>query len=139
MSKFCQYCGTQLPDTALNCSNCGAAVQAQNAQPVQPAQPVPPTYYPPQPQQQMAPVTGIKQFMAYIWLPALLGMVTCGIGSLILTIVWACDKNNPNRRNYACATLISSAIIIGIYVLLFVILMIAGVSLSEAMSNSYYY
>ena len=32
MSKFCNYCGTQLEDSATFCANCGAAVESQTTQ-----------------------------------------------------------------------------------------------------------
>jgi len=69
----------------------------------------------------------IKDYIKWMIIPALLGVVTCGIGSIILMIVWACDNNDMPRANYFRAQFI----IIGVaFVITMGIALLFGASLS---------
>lgn len=47
--------------------------------------------------------------------------------NIIMLFVWAFgDNTNPNKRNYARASLLLAAIVIGIYAVLFIVLAVAG-------------
>lgn len=52
----------------------------------------------------------VGDYVKWMLFPTLLGLVTCGIGSLILMIVWACDNKKPARANYFRALFIITAI-----------------------------
>lgn len=56
----------------------------------------------------------IKDYLKWMIIPALLGAITFGIGSLILMIVWACDSNDIPRANYFRAQFIITGIGIAI-------------------------
>lgn len=53
---------------------------------------------------------GIRDYLIWMLVPGLLGAFTCGIGSIILIIIWACDNKNMARANYFRATLIVAGI-----------------------------
>lgn len=133
MAKNCPNCNFEMDDNMLNCPSCGTAAEA----------PQPVAYCPPQPTEPLVPLTSIKEFLKFYWLPVLLNMVTCGIGGTIMIIVWACTKDKPVRRNYACSILINMLIGIGICLVGIVISLIIGaifgMSMAEIMQNSYYY
>ncbi len=82
----------------------------------------------------MVPEPKIKDFLFWLLIPSVLGFFTCGIGSLILLIVWACSGKNRVRSNFAKAQLIVMAISIAVGVLLY---MLFGTALLVGM-NSYY-
>lgn len=131
---FCENCGKNLPDGAKFCNGCGA--KTESAQPVNakgeqsavhtappsPAQPAPQprqTYAPPQPyanQQTYAPPaayapgTGAQplRVLQYIGMFLLMSIPLVGF---ILLFVWGFGSGvNPNKKNFARAMLILSAI-----------------------------
>jgi hypothetical protein len=64
------------------------------------------------PGQEQAPVMSVKDWMLTLFL-CMLPLV-----NLVLLFVWAfSDNTNPNKRNYARASLILSAIVLGLYLL----------------------
>lgn len=56
----------------------------------------------------------IKDYLKWMIIPSLIGMVTCGIGSLIIIIVWATDTKNMARANYFRALLVLTGLGIAI-------------------------
>ncbi len=147
----CSKCGATLNYGEKFCTSCGASVDLQanaSAQPpvsspppVYTAPPVytPPVYTAPQTppvppvQQELAPVMTVGNFLGLFLLPALLNAVTCGIGGLILLLVWAFGSNvNPNKRNYAKAQLIFMLISMAIAVIVWIIMFVTGFSLAAA-------
>lgn len=61
---------------------------------------------------------------------------------LIMAFVWAFGDGNVNRKNYCRSALIWKAIGIGLTIILYVVLIAVGLSLSDmgsSFSNSYYY
>ena len=147
MSKFCTNCGCELPDSALNCPNCGTPVDnSQNNQQNAGGQPYNPSSnqiqtpaYSQQPQQPLVPCPTTKEFLKYIAFPTLLSFVTCGIGGLILMIVWACDNNNIVRRNFSRAYLIWEAIAIGVVIVFYIILFAVLIATGNNIFDSYHY
>lgn len=85
--------------------------------------------------QNMVPEPTIKDFIIWLGLPSLLGFFTCGIGSLILLIVWACSSKNSTRSNFAKAQLLVYVISIVIGILLYIVL---GAAVFSSMSGVYY-
>lgn len=69
----------------------------------------------------------IRDYLAWMLIPACVGIITCGIGTIILMVVWACDKSNMARANYFRAIFIIAIIGILIYIFLLAI-MIALIS-----------
>lgn len=98
--------------------------QYNNGAPFTPPPPPPPTYYPQQP---MAPVISIKDWM----LTMLIMMIP--IVNIIMMFVYAFGDGNPSKKNYFKASLIWAAIGLGIYILFFVILF--GIFFTAASSN----
>ena len=84
--------------------------------------------------QNMVPEPTVKDFFIWLGLPSLLGCFTCGIGSLILLIVWACSSKNSTRSNFAKALLLVYVIIV-IGLLLYIVL---GAAVFSSMSGVYY-
>ncbi|HIX25417.1 MAG TPA: hypothetical protein IAA09_10820 [Candidatus Lachnoclostridium avicola] len=82
----------------------------------------------------LVPEPTVKDFLIWLLVPSVLGCVTCGIGSLILLIVWACSGKNHVRSNFAKAQLIVMVISV---VLIFILYMFFGAALLVGM-NSYY-
>ena len=74
----------------------------------------------------------VKDFLVWLLIPTILGAFTCGIGSLILLIVWACSGSNPVRGNFAKAQLIVMVISVVLAVLFYVIFGAALIGLSAA-------
>lgn len=89
-----------------------------------PPPPPPPPYYPQQP---MAPVISIKDWM----LTMLIMMIP--IVNIIMMFVYAFGDGNPSKKNYFKASLIWAAIGLGIYILFFVI--VFGIFFTAASSN----
>ena len=58
---------------------------------------------------------------------------------LIMGFVWGFGDGNVNRKNYARAFLIWDAIAVGLYIIIIIIMIVLGYSLSEIGSSSYYY
>lgn len=54
----------------------------------------------------LIPEPSVRDFIGWLLIPAVLGFFTCGIGSLILLIVWAFNQNNRVRGNFAKAQLL---------------------------------
>lgn len=80
-------------------------------------------------------VPQIKDYLIWMLIPTLLGLITCGIGSIILIIVWACDTKNMARANFFRAQLIVTAISIVVGIILTVLFS----SLFIALINNFYY
>lgn len=127
---FCKNCGQEVNSSDYACANCGYPLrQAQQTQPsVQPQQQYyqnPSTAYPAANAnyaysggQETAPVMTVGEALGFFLLPGLLSSITCGIGGIILILVWAFGSNtNPNKRNLAKAQLILSLISILIFVI----------------------
>jgi len=131
---FCKNCGQEVNSSDYACSNCGYPLrQAQQTQPpIQPQQQYyqsqPAAYPPPQAgyaytgAQETAPVMTVGEALGFFLLPGLLSSVTCGIGGIILILVWAFGSNaNPNKRNLARAQLILSLVSIVLFVIPFLV------------------
>lgn len=139
---FCKSCGQQMDDYLMACPKCGAQ-NTTNA-----SQTLPPQYQPPPvvfqqntytPQQEMAPVVSIGDYMGMMILPSLLSMVTCGIGGLILLLVWAFGGNvNPNKQNFSKATLIFMLIYSIIVILPFLLFLFVFGGLAYFQNMQYY-
>lgn len=80
----------------------------------------------PQNQQQTAPVISVKE-----WLLTMLIMII-PIVNIIMMFVFAFGEGNPSKQNYFKAALIWAAIILGIYLVFFVLLF--GIFFSAANS-----
>lgn len=76
----------------------------------------------------------VKDFLIWLLIPTVLGAVTCGIGSLILLIVWACSSSNQVRGNFAKAQLIMMVISIVLVILFYVIFGAALIGMSASLS-----
>lgn len=64
----------------------------------------------------------VGEALGFFLLPGLLSSVTCGIGGIILILVWAFGSNaNPNKRNLARAQLILSLVSIVLFVIPFLV------------------
>lgn len=75
--------------------------------------------------EQLAPVMKVKD-----WVVTALVLAIPFVGFIML-FVWAFDKStNPNKSNYAKATLILAAAIIGFYLLILFLIILAGVYVS---------
>lgn len=120
---FCEKCGSKLPENAKFCGSCGAKTES-----VQPAavhdQPAPPP--PPPPPAQATPS---QSYTPPVQAPVHSGTMeseTLSIGNyicmfllmciplvgIILLFVWAFGDRNWNRKNFARAMLIMSAIML---------------------------
>lgn len=40
-----------------------------------------------------------SDYIKWIMIPTVLSLFTCGVGGLILMVVWACSNEQPARRN----------------------------------------
>lgn len=76
----------------------------------------------------------VKDFLIWLLIPTVLGAVTCGIGSLILLIVWACSSSNRVRGNFAKAQLIMMVISTVLVILFYVIFGAALIGMSASLS-----
>ena len=76
----------------------------------------------------------VKDFVVWLLIPTVLGAVTCGIGSLILLIVWACSSANRVRGNFAKAQLIMMVISTVLVILFYVIFGAALIGMSASLS-----
>ena len=122
---FCENCGKNLPDGAKFCNGCGAkteAVQPAYAAAAEPA-PAPPAYTPPPAQTAYAPQqTYAPQPPAYSGQPGseplrvgqyigMLLLMCVPILGVILLFMWGFGSSvNLNKKNFARAMLIVSAI-----------------------------
>lgn len=125
----CTNCGSPLNAYAPNCARCGAPTGQTAYQ--QPAYAQYPAYA--AAQQEMAPVMTVGNWMGVFILPVLLNIVIPGIGGTILLLVWAFGSNaNPNKRNYARASLILSLIAGLIFGIVFIIMFaVIGMSFND--------
>ena len=151
--KFCTACGTPLEVQAPAQPVNNAPYEAASQQPPQPQQPVNNAYTAPNqgPQGQTysqpvyaapaAPVVdeskkplSVGGFLGTFLLSAI------PIVGFIYIIVCACGgTKNVNRQNYARASLILSAILIGIMLLLFIVLIAVGANLMSEISPGFFY
>ena len=139
---FCKHCGAQQEDNVLYCTNCGQAL----TEPVRnTAEPTPAPSYasafpttPPVTPQYSAPATQIPPeyqplgAWAYFGLSLLFSIPIVGF---IFLIVFSCNGSNINRRNFARSYWCWLVIVLVIYG----ILLAAGVSLFGALGASSYY
>ncbi|GEM_PF-6056894 len=75
-------------------------------------------------------IPGIMDYLLWMLAPALLGLITCGIGSLILMIIWACDNKNMARANYFRASFILMGIGVVLGIVFFVIIFFIAMAAS---------
>ena len=105
--------------------------QTQNNQPQEQFNP---NNIPPQPPvytQPLAPVMGMKDWL----LTFLILAIPCV--NIIMLFVWGFSKTeNPNRSNFSKAWLVWIAIIIGVSILVSIIAVAAGVSLTSSLARS---
>lgn len=82
-------------------------------------------------------VPTVKNYLKWILLPTILGIFTCGIGTLVLLIVWACSKDETKlaRRNLVRAQLVITCGIIVLYIVLFIIAAIFGTAFIKVNFN----
>lgn len=76
------------------------------------------------PNQEVSPVISIKEWM----LTSLIMIIP--IVNIIMMFVWAFGEGNPTKKNYFKAALIWAAIAIGIYAIVFIIIITATFSSS---------
>ncbi len=156
---FCEKCGSQISDNSTFCGNCGASMNnaaapsyAPHPRPAAPSYtPPPPNYIPATPNNHpvyshAAPNSrpgyaasgypGAGQEMSVgQWMITLL-IMAIPIAGLVMMFVWAFGSGAPvSKRNFSRASLIFAAIGVGLYL----ILMIAGVSMMGAMMDSMFY
>ncbi|WP_240647650.1 hypothetical protein [Paenibacillus nanensis] len=84
-----------------------------NGGPYAPPPPPPPPYYPHQ--QQMAPVISVKEWMLTMLIMAI------PVVNIIMMFVFAFADGNPSKKNYFKAMLLWAAIVLVIYILIFVV------------------
>ncbi|WP_235561035.1 hypothetical protein [Bacillus sp. FJAT-28004] len=75
-------------------------------------------------EQAMSPVISIKEWM----LTTLILIIP--IVNIIMMFVWAFGEGNPTKKNYFKASLIWAAIILAIYIVVFIIFIAAAASTS---------
>ena len=165
MERFCSKCGTLVSGDGAFCPKCGAPMESAvdlskpvNSMPTAsaPVQSAPaPTYqqtayqqssYQQAPYQQPAQsypqypgtpavnneVMSVGQWVGTIILSGL------GIIGLVLLFVWGFSNDTPiTKKNYARAMLILTAIGVGIYILLMIIMFALGVGLADAFGRNY--
>ncbi len=83
----------------------------------------------------MVPEPSVKDFIGWLLIPTVLGFFTCGIGSLILLIVWAFSNKNRVRGNFAKAQLL---VMIISFVLGLILYVICGTALLALVGTSSY-
>jgi hypothetical protein len=74
--------------------------------------------------QPVAPVITVKE-----WMLMMLIMII-PIVNIIMMFVWAFGEGNPTKQNYFKASLLWAAIILGIYAIIFIIVIAAAASTS---------
>lgn len=127
-SKFCESCGTVIPDGVKFCPNCGKAADASAAPASAPApQPQPQQYaapnyqYAPQPQPnyyQQAPAADTAPLRVGQYIGMFL-IFCIPLVNIIMLFVWAFSSGtNLNKKNFARAYLIIVAVVIVLYLLL---------------------
>lgn len=79
-------------------------------------------------------IPNIKDYVIWMAAPILLSAVTCGVGGLVLIVIWAFSKENPARSNYFKAMLIIYAA--GIAISMALIMIAYGIGMAnETTSN----
>lgn len=73
----------------------------------------------------------IMDYVIWMLAPSLLGMVTCGIGTLVLMIIWACDNKNMARANYFRAWFIIMGIGVVIAIVVMMVLLAIGIAVGS--------
>ena len=123
---FCENCGAKLPEGAKFCAGCGGATESVQPAYTATAAPSPPRPAPPQPPAQTAPPyqpayappgppaysghPGGEPLRVGQYIGMLLLMIV-PILSVILLFMWSFGGSvNPNKKNFARAMLIVSAI-----------------------------
>lgn len=71
-------------------------------------------------------VPTVKNYLTWYGLYFLATFLGCGIGGIILAIVWACKSDKPARQNWAKAQLILFGIAVALYFVFFIFAMIFG-------------
>lgn len=71
-------------------------------------------------------VPTVKNYLSWYGLYFLASLLGCGIGGIVLAIVWACSNNNEARKNWAKAQLILFGAIIVLYIVFFIFAMMFG-------------
>ena len=129
--KTCPQCGTQNPDHYTHCPNCGAQYPTQQPtlQPMQPPvqQPMPQPspqmngYIPPA--YQPDPITSVGAWFGWTLL--------IGILPLIGGIIMLCCVKDPSAKNYAKLVVVLQVVVTVIYVLVFLLGIVGGMSASR--------
>ena len=134
---FCSNCGKQFDDQAKVCPYCGTVNRRAAAAPAGSA---PQNPYPTAPVQQVyvqqAPITqdqlppqyrplGAWQYFALNLLFAI------PIVGFVFLIVFSFKRSNINRRNYARSFFCALIVAVGLFLVLLLILLIFGLSLSD--------
>jgi len=140
-NRFCDVCGTSIVDGAKFCPNCGKLAGAQATPPPQYAAPAPnygyappppqpaPNYY--QPMVDNSPMSVGQYIVTFI-------LTAIPFVGIIMLFVWAFSSGtNVNKKNYARAILIVEAIVLVLYIFLFVIFGAALFSASSSYKGYY--
>jgi len=77
----------------------------------------------------------IKDYLKWMIFPSLLGIITCGIGGIILMIIWACNSKDMPRANFFRAQFIITGIGIAIGI---IFMLLFPLALPEIMSSMKY-
>ncbi len=126
--KTCKQCGTQLNDEVATCPVCAVDVTPE-------APFVPPAYTPAPPVKEAVSMWRWVGRYALNLIPFVGGLVYC-----VMLFVWAFgDKYDDTSRNWAKAQLIIDAIIGGLVLLLFMLLLGLGWTLADVFSEAMYY
>ncbi|MFC4776233.1 hypothetical protein ACFO9Q_05555 [Paenibacillus sp. GCM10023252] len=73
-------------------------------------------------QQQVSPIISIKEWMLILFI------LFIPLVNIIMMFVWAFGEGNPTKKNYFKASLIWSAIVLGIYAIIAIILIATAAS-----------
>ena len=134
--KTCQQCGTQLNDEVMTCPVCGVNVTSAPA----PAAAYVPPVYAPVPAPVPAPQKAVS---VWGWVGRYALNLIPAVGSLvyfIMLFVWAFDsKYDDTSRNWAKAQLVIAAIVAGLVFLLFVLLLVLGITAADVFSEMMYF
>lgn len=68
-------------------------------------------------------IPSTSDYVKWILIPSILSIFTCGIGGLILTVVWACSNEQLARRNLMRAFLFIAVLPL---IILFIVLVMIG-------------
>lgn len=81
----------------------------------------------------------IKDYLIWMIVPSILSVVTCGIGGLILMIVWAFSKENQARGNYFKAVLIMGLIGFAVGAVLWFVVLALGFQIGASSASRVIY